>query len=60
VLDALLEDGRFPISAISGTSAGAMNALALAHGLLRGGAEATRESLADFCAPSARSCPSRC
>ncbi len=48
VLDALLEDGRFPISAISGTSAGAMNALALAHGLLRGGAEAARESLADF------------
>ncbi len=48
VLDALLEDGRFPISAISGTSAGAMNALALAHGQLRGGAEAARESLGDF------------
>ena len=35
VLDALLEDGRFDVRALSGTSAGAMNALALAHGLLQ-------------------------
>jgi NTE family protein len=48
VLDALLEADRFGIGAISGTSAGAMNALALAQGLLRGGAEAARESLAAF------------
>lgn len=48
VLDALLEDGRFDVAAISGTSAGAMNALALAQGLLRGGAAAARESLASF------------
>ncbi|MDR3454789.1 MAG: patatin-like phospholipase family protein [Rhodoferax sp.] len=33
VLDALLEDGRVDIEGISGTSAGAMNAVALAHGL---------------------------
>ena len=33
VLDALLEDGRFRFEGISGTSAGAMNAVALAHGL---------------------------
>ncbi|RRD56330.1 patatin-like phospholipase family protein [Comamonadaceae bacterium OH2545_COT-014] len=33
VLDALLEDGRLDIEGISGTSAGAMNAVALAHGL---------------------------
>ncbi|GAB3470208.1 patatin-like phospholipase family protein [Polaromonas eurypsychrophila] len=32
VLDALLEDGRLDIEGISGTSAGAMNAVALAHG----------------------------
>ncbi len=32
VLDALLEDGRFQFEGISGTSAGAMNAVALAHG----------------------------
>lgn len=32
VLDALLEDGRVVIEGISGTSAGAMNAVALAHG----------------------------
>ncbi|MGH8822566.1 MAG: patatin-like phospholipase family protein, partial [Rhodoferax sp.] len=35
VLDALLEDGRIEIEGISGTSAGAMNAVALAHGLAR-------------------------
>ena len=33
VLDALLEDGRVRFEGISGTSAGAMNAVALAHGL---------------------------
>lgn len=48
VLDALLEADRFTIEAISGTSAGAMNALALAQGLMRGGAQAARESLAAF------------
>ena len=32
VLDALLEDGRFTLDGISGTSAGAMNAVAVAHG----------------------------
>jgi NTE family protein len=32
VLDALLEDGRLDLEGISGTSAGAMNAVALAHG----------------------------
>jgi NTE family protein len=32
VLDALLEDGRLEIDGISGTSAGAMNAVALGHG----------------------------
>jgi len=32
VLDALLEDGGFDFEGISGTSAGAMNAVAMAHG----------------------------
>ncbi|GAB2904759.1 patatin-like phospholipase family protein [Uliginosibacterium flavum] len=48
VLDALLEDGRFEFDGISGTSAGAMNALALANGWLKGGAEGARECLAAF------------
>ena len=33
VLDALIEDGRLAFDAISGTSAGAMNAVVLADGL---------------------------
>jgi NTE family protein len=48
VLDRLLEDGRFPIDAISGTSAGAMNAVALAQGLMSGGADSAREALQRF------------
>jgi len=48
VLDALLETGRFRYEAISGTSAGAMNALALADGWMRGGNEGARESLTTF------------
>ena len=48
VLDALLETGRFRFDAISGTSAGAMNALALASGWMRGGAEGARTALNDF------------
>jgi len=45
VLDALLEDGRVEIAAISGTSAGAMNAVALADGFTEGGPERARETL---------------
>ena len=48
VLDALLEDGRLEFSAISGTSAGAMNAVALADGWSRGGREGARQKLHDF------------
>ncbi len=48
VLDRLLASGRFEVSAVSGTSAGAMNALALAHGWRQGGAEGAREALARF------------
>jgi len=48
VLDRLLEDGRLSFAAVSGTSAGAMNAVALADGFARGGAEGAREKLSDF------------
>ena len=48
VLDRLLEDGRFDIEGISGTSAGAMNAVVLADGYHKAGAEGAREKLADF------------
>ena len=55
VLDALLEDGRIELEGLSGTSAGAMNAVALAHGFAQSQGkenvdprEAARESLARF------------
>lgn len=48
VLDALLEDGRLDFTAISGTSAGAMNAVALADGWSRGGRDGARERLEAF------------
>ena len=48
VLDCLLEDGRVGIEAISGTSAGAMNAVVLANGFTKGGADGAREALHDF------------
>ena len=48
VLDRLLEDGRLEFEAISGASAGAMNAVALVEGWLRGGRDGARESLAEF------------
>lgn len=45
VLDRILEDERIEIDGISGTSAGAMNAVVVADGLQRGGRKAARESL---------------
>ena len=48
VLDALLEDGRVDPKAITATSAGAMNAAALAMGRLNGGASGAREALETF------------
>ncbi len=48
VLDRLLEDERLEIDGVSGTSAGAMNAVVLADGLERGGREGAREALATF------------
>jgi len=45
VLDRILEDGRLEIKAVTATSAGAMNALALANGLHDDGADGARASL---------------
>ncbi len=48
VLDYFLEDTRLEIDAVSGTSAGAMNAVALADGMLEGGREGARMQLENF------------
>src|ERR1700709_2937037 len=48
VLDRLLEEPWLRIDGISGTSAGAMNAAALAHGYGQGGAEGGRASMEAF------------
>lgn len=48
VLDRLLEDPRIEIEAITGASAGAMNAVALAAGYGDGDREGARESLRNF------------
>ncbi len=48
VLDALLEDERLDIAAISGASAGAMNAVVFAEGMATGGRDGARRKLADF------------
>jgi NTE family protein len=48
VLDRLLEEERIEIAGVSGTSAGAMNAVVLAAGLLEGGREGAREALRRF------------
>jgi NTE family protein len=45
VLDRLLEDERIEIEGICGTSAGAMNAVALAHGMAEAGAAGARRTL---------------
>ncbi len=47
VVDALLERG-LTVAAASGASAGAMNAVALAHGLTQGGADGARAALHTF------------
>ena len=48
VLDRLLEDSRIEIEGITGASAGAMNAVALAAGYHAGDREEARESLKRF------------
>jgi NTE family protein len=48
VLDGLISDGRIEIEGISGTSAGAVNAVMVADGLARGGPAEACKRLGDF------------
>ena len=48
VLDYLLEDGRLRFDGVSGTSAGAMNAIVLAQGLMEDGRHGARAALRNF------------
>ena len=48
VLDRLLEETSIDIIGVTGTSAGAMNAVALADGLVRGGPDEARRRLRSF------------
>ena len=57
VLDRLLEDESLSISGISGTSAGAMNAVALAAGLMEGGHAGARACLRRFWEKVAQTSP---
>lgn len=59
VLDRLLEEERLEIDGVSGTSAGAMNAVVLADGLHRGGARARARRCTTSGAASARRRASR-
>ena len=54
VMDRLLEDGRLSFEAISGTSAGAMNAAVYADGYVKDGVDGARQALHDFWAAVAR------
>ncbi|MGM9490082.1 patatin-like phospholipase family protein [Ideonella sp. YS5] len=57
VLDALLEDPRLQFEGLSGSSAGAMNAVVLADGWLKGGREGARRGLGDFWTEVGRQLP---
>ncbi len=48
VLDCLFEDDRLEIEAISGTSAGAMNAVVAADGMMKDGTDGARQALRHF------------
>lgn len=48
VLDYILEDGRLDIGGISGTSAGAINAVLIADGMQTSGVDGARQKLKDF------------
>ena len=48
VVDAILEDGRLDVEGVTGTSAGAMNAVVFAQGYLEGGREGARAALERF------------
>lgn len=48
VMDRLLEDGRFTIEGLTGTSAGGMNAVATVQGLMDNGPQGARDTLRSF------------
>src|SRR6516164_2438018 len=48
VIDRLLEEPRIEVEGVSATSAGAMNAAVMAHGLTTGGRKGAREALEEF------------
>lgn len=48
VLDRLIEDERIAVEGISGASAGAVNAVVLAHGYTVGGRDGARQALSTF------------
>lgn len=48
VLDALLDDPRIQFEGLSGSSAGAMNAVVFANGWMKDGRDGARQGLADF------------
>lgn len=58
VLDALLADPRLQFEGLSGSSAGAMNAVVLADGWLKGGRDGARQALADFWSAVGKQMPS--
>ena len=57
VLDALLENERLSFDAVSGASAGAMNAVALAQGWMEGGREGARRALRRYWTALAQALP---
>ncbi len=48
ILDYFAEDGRIDIDGLSGTSAGAMNAVVFSYGKMKGGRNGARKALDDF------------
>ncbi len=48
VLDALLDQTAVEIEAVSGSSAGAINAVVMTHGWIEGGRQGARRALSDF------------
>ena len=56
VLERLLEEPRLEIDGVSATSAGAMNAAVLAHGLTVGGREGARRRAGGFLATGRPDC----
>ena len=58
VLDTLLADPRVQFEGLSGSSAGAMNAVVLADGWIKGGRDGARQGLADFWSSVGKHLPS--